>query len=399
MADEFNAERTFLDITYTGGLAAGQTRIFGTTDANITGNTITSSTTTGDSAYEITQMEVTPPRNSAGVFEDLRQIWIVVDGGTSIQHYLNVPGFGWTLMNPVVNQVWGGPTFAVPFGKPFWQTVEAPTNHPILNTTIKFNKQIQVAVSTVYGVTGAFRIQLKGFQYSDAQLAQYAPKWSDTVSVATTRRAVKGMPQLSLTFSRPGPITVANWTAMPGGQNQGITKINPYWRFAFNAAATQPQAAYTFSTLSDVAGGPNNVENNFQDLGLVFAQNSNAFILQGFGVRGVPAPPGTPVAGLGYPTSVQPGLNWSRLGWWVSGTLIPEVMGNQGFFATEGLNDFTFGALQNQIALPNVFRPLRRFPGRLLIMGENAVPFVGANGSGIPAYALVAAMTGVLIER
>jgi hypothetical protein len=402
MADQFIVERTFLDITETGGLQPGETKLYSANSPQQTPNTITSSTTTGANAYEVVQMEVVPPRNSQGQFEDLREIWLVVDGGSTIQHYINVPGFGWTLMTPLVNQVWGGPRFAVPFGLPFWQTIRqkgANPNHPILNTTIKFAKSIQVAVRSVYGVTGAYRIILKGYQYSAALLANLAPQWQDTVYVQTPRRAVTGKPALSFTFARPGPISLETWTALPGGQNQGAIKINPYWRFAFNANATQAQNPYTFSIHGEVAGAPGNVENTYQDLALVFAENTNAFILRGFGVRGVPAPPGTPVAGLGYPTSVVPGQNWARLGWWVDGTLVPEVIGNQGLFATTNVDDYTFGSLQPQIALDNVFQPLRRFPGELLIMGENAAPFVGANGSPIPAYAVVAAYTGVLIER
>jgi hypothetical protein len=402
MADQFVVGRTFVDITHTSGLNAGQTLIFSPNSADISPNTITSSTTTGDSAYEVATMEIVPPVNSAGVYEDLRQVWLIVDGGHTIQHYINVPGWGWTLMTPKVNQMWGGPTMAIPFGLPFWQTVKqqgANSNHPLLNTTVKFKKSIQVAVSSVYGVTGSFRIVLKGFQYSAAALAYYAPRWNDSVNLQTSRRAVSGMPALNFTYSRPGPISVANWTAMPGGQDQTSIKVNPYWRFAFNGTTTQPQSAFTFTTQTDAAGGEKNVENTFQDLAFIFAQNQNAFVLRGFGVRGVPAPPGTPIAGLSYPTSLVAAQNLARLGWWVSGNLIPEVIGNQGQFATSGFDDYTWGSLQPQIAIPNVYQPVRRYPGELLIMGENAAPFIGANGSGVPAYAVVAAMTGVLVER
>lgn len=397
--DQHIAERVFFDITYSGGLTPGETRLFRTASSAMTPNTITSSNTTGDSAYELVSLEIVPPRNSQGVYEDLRQVWLVVDGGTSIQHYINVPGWGWTLMTPLRNQVWGGKHLFVPFGLPLYQTVKQSNNHPILNTTIKFAKSIQVAVSTVYGVTGAFRITGKGFAYSPAALAYLSQRWNDSVDVQTTDRAVEGKPRLSFTYPRSGPISLSTWTALPGGSKQGTVKIMPYWRFAFNANTTPPQTAYSLSTRTEVAGADQNVENDFQDLGLVFAQNQNAFILRGFGVRGVPAPPGTPEAGSNYPTSVIPAQNLARTGWWVDGTLIPEEMGNQGFFLTQGVNDFQFGAVQPQIALDNLYQPLPRYPGELLIYGQNAVPFIGGNGSGVPAYSTVVAMSGVIVER
>jgi len=396
MAELDIVERTFLDITETAPLAPGTTKTYRTSSAEITPNTINASTTTGDSAYELVSLEIIPPRNSQGVYEDLRQVWILADN-KPLQHYINVPGWGWTLMTPLRNQVWGGPHLFLPFGMPFWQTVRQSGNHPILNTTIKFRRSIQVAVSTVYGTTGAYRIIGKGFAYSAAALANLGPRWNDSVSVQTTDRAINSQPALTFTFSRPGPISLSTWTAMPGGRDQTTIKINPYWRFAFNANTTQPQAAYSFSTSTAVAGGDQNVENDFQDLGFVFAENQNAFLLQGFGVRGVPAPPGSPPSS--YPTSVVPGENLARAGWWVDGNLVPEVMGNQGFFLTPGVNDFSWGSLAPQIALDNVFQPIRRYPGELLIYGQNAVPFIGGNGAGVPAYSTVVAVKGVLVER
>lgn len=405
MADEYLVEQTFLDITDTSGLAAGETRLYRTAATAISPNTLTASSTTGDKGYELVQLAIVPPRNSKGQYEDLRQVWLILDG-KPIQHYINIPGWGWTLMTPVANQVWGGPTFKIPFGMPFWQTVQQSSGHPILNTTLKFSKSLQVAVSSVYGVSSGaaggsgYRIIGKGYKYSAAALANLGPKWNDTVHVQTTARAVTGKPALSFTYSRPGPIALDTWTALPGGQNQTSTKVNPYWRFAFNGNPTQPQASFSFSTHSEVAGADGNVEDTFQDLGLVFAANLNALILRGYGVRGVPVPPGTPVSGLGYPTSVVPAQNLARAGWWIDATLIPEEMGNQGLFLTAGLDEYTFGAVQPQIALDNLYQSLRKFTGEgLLIFGQNAVPFIGGNGSPVPAYSVVTAYNGVLIER
>lgn len=403
--DDFDVQRLFYDITG-GPLSPGQTQVFTSTTPSMTPNTITGGTAEGY-AREITSMEIYPPVDSQGRYEDLREVWLIIDDKDA-RHYVNVPGWGWTLMNPPRQQIWGGESFQLTFGEPFAQVVQSGgPDMPLRATALKYAKNISVAVSSVYGVTGRWRIRLKGFQYSAAALAHYGPMWKGTVNTQTTRRILTGKPALTFSFPFPGPITLETWTALPGGLAQGGTKIMPYWHFAFNAKATQPQTPFSLSNFPEVSGGDGYVESAFQELSFRFAANLNAFILKGYGVRPVPIPPGTPVAGLGYPeSSGNPiadinanGANLARVGWLVNSTLIPEETGGQGEFISAGVDDLAWGDLRPFINLPYVFRRLPRYHGKLLIYKDNAVPVIGANGSPIPAYGTVTAINGTLVER
>lgn len=403
--DQYDVQRTFYDITG-GPIQPGQTVTYPSTTSAMTPNTVTGGTSEGY-AREITSMEIIPPVDSEGRYEDLREVWLILDD-KPIQHYINVPGWGWTLMTPPRSQLWGGESFQLTFGQSFAQAVQSGApNMPMLATALKYSKTVSVAVRSVYGVTGTWRIRLKGFQYSAAALAHYGPLWRGSVNMQTTARTLLGKPALTFSYPTPGPITLETWTALPGGTAQGGTKIMPYWRFAFNAAPTQPQSPFSLSNFPEVAGASGNVEDPFQELAFRFSQNLNAFLLKGFGIRPVPFPPGTPVAGLGYPTSsgnpiadIQAnGANLARVGWLVDSSFIPEETGNQGQFVSGGVDDLAWGDLRPYINLPYVFRRLPSYHGKLLIYKEDAVPVIGANGSPIPAYGTVTAFNGVLVER
>lgn len=406
--DNFSVERTLLDVTF-GGLSPNETRTFESTTKQMTSNTVTSGSSQGY-AQEITSVEVIPPQvpagqANAGAYEDLREIWLILDE-KPVQHYINLSGYGESLMNPPKTQIWGSRFFQVIFGEPFHRVVKDATspnpNMPIRNTTLKYNKTLSLAVHTLYGVTGQWRIIVKGFTYDNAMLKELAGGWKNTVNVQTTRRVVTNKPALTFTFPLAGPINTSTWTTLPGGQLQGGTKINPYWRFAYNGQQTQPQSPYVFSNFNELSGSSGNVEDPFQELGFKFAENLNAFILKGFGVRGVKAPPGTPptTAQFAYPSYPgTPGENLSRAGWWVNGDLVPEVTGNQGRFLTNGVNDMQFGMVRPLIALDNLFLPMPKYPGDLLIYQDNAAPFIGANGSPIPPFSVMVAYNGVLVER
>jgi len=384
--DDFLVERVFLDITDS-TLSPKQTKTYPATNSNITVNTITSSVCPPDAVREITYMEIIPPMDANLNYEDLREVWLTVDGH-STQHYLNISGVGDTLMTPHRSKVWSGRRFAIPFGEPLWSVVSGGTNMPIRNTTIKYANKVELNVATVNGVTGAgsggWRVILSGYQYSAAALAQLSPKWDGTVNVQTMRRTIDNKPPLSFTFPMVSGINLDTFTTMPGGVNQGATKVWPYWHFAYNNAASQQQNAYAFTNLNALEGASGNVEDPFQDLGLEFAQNNNAFILRGFGIKGVGSTPMENVA---------------RFGWIVNGNIFPELTGNQGLFVSYGVNNFAFGATSPYIPVKGMFMPLPKFPGQLLIYKDNAVPFVGANGSPIPADSVVVAYNGVMVER
>jgi hypothetical protein len=411
MPDTYMIERTFLDITDTTGLAPGQTRTYQAAPGSYASpGTVTSSSTAGIVAREITEVEITPPRDFTGLwYQDLREVWLILDS-QSIQHYINLSGYGWSLMAPRRDLVRGARSLRILFGEPLWRVVRrrgSPPNHPLLNTTPKFIRDVAVGVSSVYGVTtgalpngrtyGAFRITVKGFEYTSAHLRELRKSWDNNFQYQTLRRTIEGKPPLQGTFLPSGALDLDTWTSYPGGTQQGQIKVNPYWRFAYNNLATQPQAAYRFSTKHEVGGVDQAVEDQFQDLGLAFGTNADAFILRGFGVRPVPMPPGQ----AGWPgTPWAGGQNLARAGWTVNGTDLPqEQNGLAGIYITTFNNPLNFGSPIPYTNEPGQFSPIPKWPGELLIMGDNAVPFVGANGSPIPADSVVVAYNGVLVER
>jgi len=262
---------------------------------------------------------------------------------------------------------------------------------------------VSLEVSSTYGVSGAgsggFRIIVKGYEYTPEALALLASGWNNKVGpIQTDRRALDNTngtkPPLEFSFLPSGPLSYQTWTSYPGGPDQGGIKINPYWRFAYNAKATPPDRFYALTNNPNLGGQPGYVEDDFQDLGLELNLNADAFILRGFGVAPVPLPPGQAGA-PGYP-----GQNLARVGFLINGNEIPEELGGEGIFLTPNVNPIPFGAANQYGRSAYEFFHIPAFTGQQpLIYRDNFVPFIGANGSPVPADAVVVAMNGVLVEQ
>lgn len=401
--DEFMLEKTFLDITDATGLSANQTKEFDATGVStsntnyMSANNVTSSAANGKVVREITSVEIIPPQNADGAYEDLREVVLVLDG-KNIEHYFCVPGNGNLLMNPLRTQVIGGPTFQIKLGAPLWKVVGTPGNHALANTTLKYSSTLGLSVSSVYGFTGTgsggYRIIVKGYEYSQAALAVLGKLWKTPNRLQTLRRQLVGEPALAFDFPIPGgALTLENFTALPGGQNQRGTKVNPYWHFAFNAQATANTTPYAMTNLPALAGASGNVEDSNQDLGLQFNLNNDAFIVQGWGVMPVPLPPNQ----NGEPGT--PGENLARAGWFINGNLVPQETGNAGVFVTAGVDPLAFGAAERFTSQKNVYYPVPRVAGQLLIYKDDAVPFIAGNGSAIPADQVAVGYNGTLVEQ
>lgn len=407
--DNFTLERTFYDITDTVGLSANETKKYDPTGLGANGTnymtpgTVTTSSTNGATVREISSIEIIPPQNANGAYEDLREVTLYLDGHP-YRHYVLLSGYGPSLLTPYRTQIYGGPRFQIHLGVPLWKAIGSRMpNMPLAAICPKFARNISLEVSSRFGVTGAgsggFRIIIKGFEYTIEELALLAPGWSNDVGpIQTLRRQLdnsKGTkPPLQFTFSPAGPLSYATWTSYPGGPDQGAIKVNPYWRFAYNAQPTDPNRFYAFTNNPNLGGKSGYVEDDFQDLGLELNLNNDAFILRGFGVAPVPLPPGQ----AGAPG--VPGQNLAYAGFFVNGNMVPEEIGNQGVFLTPNLNPLAFGAIAQYVALKNVFLPLPQIQGQKIVLyRDNFAPYIAANGSSIPADSVVAAMNGVLVEQ
>ena len=245
------------------------------------------------------------------------------------------------------------------------------------------------ACSTGAG-TGGYRIIIKGYEYTAQMIAQLAGGWNNAYNVTTLRRQTQGNKPLQGSFAPAGPLAFGTWTSYPGGPTQGGQKINPYWHFAFNNQATDASRQYVFSNNTNVGGGSNQVEDPEQDLAIL-ANSGNALWVKGWGVKGVPLPPGQ----TGSPGT--PGQNLARAGWFINGTETPEQTGGAaGIYVTQNVNPLTFGL---RPGATNEYDPVPALAGELLFFGDNAVPMVGANGSAIPADQVVVGYDGVLVEQ
>lgn len=391
-------EKTFLDITDT-VLDANQTKTY---DANgysggtnyMTAHTIGSSATGGNVVREISSIEIIPPQDANGHYEDLREMWPILDG-RSIQHYLNLPGNGNLLMNPLRTLVRGGPTLHLKLGIPVWKAIQRKIPHmPLVATCPKYVDRLALAVHSVYGTTGAgtggFRIIVKGYEYTPEMLAALAGGWNPNYNINTLRRQVTNKPALAGTFVAKGALGMSTWASFPGGTQQGSIKIDPYWHFAVNNQATDANRSYVFSNETSVGGGSNQVEDPDQDLGILSGSGA-ALWVRGFGVKAIPLPPGQ----TGSPGT--PGQNLARVGWVLNGTEIPEETGgNAGVFVTPNVNPLAYGAIVGEA---NRYERVAPLAGELLADGDNLVPFVGANGSAIPKDLVAVATNGVLVEK
>jgi len=406
-------EKTLMDITDTSGIAAGVTKNYDASGqyqnvSYMTANTVSSSSTNGAYGAEVTSMEIVPPQDADGNYEDLRHVWLVLDS-KPIQHYIYVSGYGWTLMTPFRTQLIGGPTMRIQFGVPLWVAIQrSMSNMPVRAICPKYTRTLGVSVMSQYGVSSVanggtgFRVIVRGVSYDDATLAYFASSWNPNISLQTYLRAVAGKPAVNLVHTNKGPLSISSFTSYPGGQGQGALKVNPYWHSATNGVATSQGKAFGMTNLNDLGGGNSHVSDEFDDLGLEFKSVANVFLVNGFGVRGVPLPPGQGGANntAGAYTGGTPGLNLSRAGWNLSGALLPtEEGGDAGIFVSEGLDTLAFGAAEPYMDAPNRFLPVPLLPGEMLVAGDNATPFIAGDNGAIPQDQVAVAINGVLIEQ
>ncbi|GAI41177.1 unnamed protein product, partial [marine sediment metagenome] len=185
-----------------------------------------------------------------------------------------------TLMAPVKDRIWGAKLYS--FGTP-------RSINPLLNTTLKYKQNVSVAClagPAAAGITGAgqqYRVRLWGYVYKTNELPvafnggvmQFPTYFRD---IARNRTVVINKPINPITNSQNIPINGDTWQTLPGGVNQGISKINPFARYAYNALATDGlQGDYQFRfTQAGVIDENENLYFEFDD--------KDALLVEGLGV-------------------------------------------------------------------------------------------------------------------
>jgi len=344
---------------------------------------------TPDERGEVIFAEIQPPVDGVGINdEDLRKVVIILDGH-EVGEYISLSGIRTTLMAPVKERIWGAKLYS--FGTP-------RSTNPLLNTTLKYKQNVSVAClagPAAAGITGAgqqYRVRLWGYIYKTSELAtafnggvmQFPTYLSDTAR----RRRVN-------IDKAPIPINGDTWQTLPGGVNQGIPKINPFARYAYNALATDGlQGDYQFRfTQAGVIDENENLYFEFDD--------KDALLIEGLGISPsfdtlMPPAPGV------FPNLARTGLR-------IAGDYHPKGPTTRlSMFPTDGLmNQLNYGwlpvvlntaapiaPLDIYVAIPKLNRPY-------LIWNEIGYVTIRDDGvAAVPADPLgvTVAVTGIRVE-
>lgn len=387
--------RTLLDITDT-TINAQETKNYQTTD-NVTPNTIKSTALPSGAVAEAVQIEIYPPRAADGSYEDLREIWFTADS-VDLRSFMQISGNGTSLMFPPHARVEGHRV--VNLGEPFWKLAEMGltrhygpgnpvSNFPVRNSTIKYGSDLTLNVRSLKGVTGAgskgWRVVVKGYVYTQSELALLEPGYANSVFMTDTRRVLDAKSPLSLPSAwipKSGRVDLKGFLELLGGTQQAHTKAYPYVAFAYNGTATQATSQYIYSTNTQIGGAKGNVSDRYQDLGFQFDSGKEALLLRGFGIR---------------PTSSK-GFNVYAAGFSVNGEAIPtQGSGVDGIFVSSNVNPHVFGSAKPMLDIENYFYGMAKFPGGMLIYQDDAAIYTRSTAPD-DADDIIVAANGVIFE-
>lgn len=340
-----------------------------------------------DERGEIVFAEITPPIAAGLTDEDLRKVVIVVDGHET-GHYISLSGIRTSLMAPQKERIWTGKLFS--FGTP-------RSTNPLLNTTIKYKHDVTVAClagPNVAGITGAgqaYRVRLWGNVYKTGELAS-AFEGGEMKFPCQINDRPRGR---ILAINKP-PIKISadTWLTLPGGKDQGIPKINPFARYAYNALATDGlQGDYQFRfNQGGVIEEDENLYFEFDD--------KDALLIQSLGIT-------ANNDALMPPLGVFPNLG--RAGLRISGDYHPKGPTTRtSMFPTDGvINQLVYGrwpvSFLNVFPMPplDVFAAIPKLDRPLMIWNEIGYVVIRDDGvAAVPADPLgvTVAITGIRVE-
>jgi len=340
-----------------------------------------------DERGEVVFAEIQPPVNAPGLNdEDLRKVVIVLDGH-EVGEYVSLSGIRTTLMAPVKERIWGAKLYS--FGTP-------RSTNPLLNTTLKYKQNVTVAClagPAVAGITGAsqqYRVRLWGYVYKASELPT---AFNGGVMLFPTQLVDHARRRTVPISKDPIEINGDTWQTLPGGVNQGIPKINPFARYAYNALATDGlQGDYQFRfTQASVIDENENLYWEFDD--------KDALLIEGLGIS------------ASFDTLMPPAgafPNLARTGLRIDGDYHPKgPTTRQSMFPTDALiNQLNYGwlpivlnvaapvaPLDIYVAIPKLNRPY-------LIWNEIGYVTIRDNGVAVPADPLgvTVAVTGIRVE-
>ncbi|MBA7475774.1 hypothetical protein ES707_11147 [subsurface metagenome] len=324
-----------------------------------------------DEMGEIVFAEVDPPVTGGGAEEVINRWYPVLDG-SNYDDYLALNGTHSPLMNPPQINTLGN---IVAFGTPLATAIDKA--FPMLeNTCPKFKKSVGVrAWAGAGGITADFRIRLHIYVYRKDELPHIAA-------------SVPGVPSLfdkarnrSIPVNKGAVVlTYDNWDNLPGGLDQTLPSIHPYWRWSENHAATTPNSDYSFRT---VLGNVDPTE-AWKELYWNFEEGEHILIVRGLGVRADPAghlmDTALKIAGDYHPRYRIP-------------TAMDGVGGNPLANAIHFGHMYPFDALTSYY-----FAPIPKFDRPYIIYDEIGEVIIRDDGIAVVADHVKLALNGVLIE-
>lgn len=318
---------------------------------------------------EIVFIEIFSPLDGSGNPEDLKKVYLVLDG-KSYADYVMLSGRYDSLMTPPKNNVWNGRLVA--FGRGIRSALQEPVP-ALANTTPKFRRDVTVVTEAgASAVTADYRIRIWGYRYSKDVLPRILPQpvMPGGISISDRERG------RILSLARPTlPIDYDHWTQLPGGLDQAVPKVNPFWRFARNANATTPNTPYIFRFSTG------QVAEEFEDLYFPYDQENEALLVHGLGIRAGANLKETWVELTGDPDHKEHPKN-----------RVPTLQFNNPLHFGHGYPLFP----QN---LP-VFFGIPAWQNKpLLIDDDKAYVAIQDNGAAVGADGVVVALNGVLIEK
>lgn len=312
---------------------------------------------------EIVYAEIWSPVTPAGVEEELRKVVIIVDGHDT-HDYVSLNGIRAICMVPPKDRTWSGRLFS--FGTP-------KSNNPLLSTTLKYKQNVTVATlaGPAVAITQPFRVRLWGYVYKVDELPGVFGSMQFPAQINDRARA-----RVLALGTAPIPVNGDSWLTLPGGKDQGIPKIMPFARYAYNLLATDGLGGdFQFRLVTGSVIEPD------EELYWEF-DAQDALLIQGLGVKAA--------------------ANLGRAGLRIAGDPHPKGPTTQTslFATTLAINELNYGYLfpfapithPYYAAIPKLDRPYLVWNeiGQVVIRDDTVGP-VGIN-------TVVAALTGIRIE-
>ena len=218
-----------------------------------------------DERAEVVYMEIVAPVVGV-VEEELLKIIPVLDG-REWGDYVSLSGIRATNMAPLKSHIFQGKLYS--FGKPM-------SNNPLLSTTLKYSESISIEAlcGAAIAITVPWRVRMWGYKYKTSELAA---AFGTMIFPAPVNDPVRD--RSFVIYKDPIVVSGDTWKTLPGGKDQGVPKINPLIRYAYNVNATNGLGGdYEFRyDIGNVLDADENMLFNFDE--------KDALIIKGLGVK------------------------------------------------------------------------------------------------------------------